>query len=156
LTIAYNAILGNLAAFTRAGFLNQRRIKNQAHSLVRRYKVRTPGITFEAGKLSGGNLQKVVLGREVMRQPRLLIAEQPTRGLDVGATEYVQQQLLAERDRGAAVLLISVELEEIMALSDRIAVIYQGEIMGIVEPGQVELETIGLMMAGTRQDELYA
>ena len=116
--------------------------------------MRTPSVKLEAGKLSGGNLQKVVLGREVMRQPKVLIAEQPTRGLDVGATEFVQRQLLAERDRGAGILLISAELEEILTLSDRIAVIYGGEIMGILDPKETDIETIGLMMAGTHADKL--
>ena len=156
LSIAYNTILGNLRTYTMAGrlFLNERHIRTHAADLVKRYDVRAPGIAFEAGKLSGGNLQKVVLGREVLREPRVLIAEQPTRGLDVGAAEYVQRQLLAERDRGVAVLLISAELDEIIALSDRIAVIYRGEIMGIVNSGQADIEAIGLMMAGTRAENL--
>jgi simple sugar transport system ATP-binding protein len=89
-----------------------------------------------------------------MRQPRLLIVEQPTRGLDIGATDYVRQQLLAERERGAAILLISAELEEILKLSDRIAVLYKGEIMGIVEATQADVEMIGLMMAGSRREAL--
>jgi simple sugar transport system ATP-binding protein len=89
-----------------------------------------------------------------MRQPRLLIVEQPTRGLDIGATDYVRQQLLAERERGAAILLISAELEEILTLSDRIAVLYKGEIMGLVEAAQADIEMIGLMMAGSRHEAL--
>jgi ABC-type uncharacterized transport system ATPase subunit len=135
--------------------INERRMKDHAEALVKRYDVRAPGISFEAGKLSGGNLQKVVLGRELMREPRALIVEQPSRGLDVGATEYIQQQLLAERDKGKAILLISTELEEILALSDRIAVIYRGEIMGIVDAAGADIEAIGLMMAGTRGETLH-
>ncbi|HMQ55055.1 MAG TPA: ABC transporter ATP-binding protein [Anaerolineae bacterium] len=156
LSIAYNAILGNLRPYTRAGrlLLHERWINGHAQALVERFDVRTPDVAFEAGKLSGGNLQKVVLGREVMRRPRLLIVEQPTRGLDVGATEYVRQQLLAERARGVAILLISAELEEIMTLSDRIAVIYQGQIMGILPAAAAEAETLGLMMAGSRAENL--
>lgn len=158
LTIAYNSILGNLKPYTLAGklFLHEDSIKKNAKALVERYDVRTPSIMFEAGKLSGGNLQKVVLGREVMRQPGVLVVEQPTRGLDVGATEYVQRQLLAERDRGAAILLISAELEEIISLSDRIAVMYKGEIMGVVEATNVQIEALGLMMAGARLEDLPA
>lgn len=156
LSIAYNAILGNLARYTGIGrvFINEGRVKDHAKTLVERFNVRTPSVNFEAGKLSGGNLQKVVLGREIMRQPHLLIVEQPTRGLDIGATEYVRRQLLAERDRGAAMLLISAELEEILTLSDRIAIIYQGEIMGIIEAEGANVEAIGLMMGGTKADQL--
>jgi simple sugar transport system ATP-binding protein len=156
LSIAYNLILGNVGRYTRFGklLLNEKEIKVRAQELVERYDVRTPGITFEAGKLSGGNVQKVVLGREVMRQPRLLVVEQPSRGLDVGAAEYIQRQLLAERERGAAILLISAELEEILALSDRIAVIYQGQIMGLMKAKGADIEAIGLMMAGTQVENL--
>ncbi len=154
LSIAQNAILGRVRHYTTAGrlLLDDGRINTHARNLVEHYDVRTPGITFEAGKLSGGNLQKLVLGREVMRQPRVLVAEQPTRGLDVGAAEYVQRQLLAERDRGAAILLISAELDEILSLSDRIAVVYQGEIMGILGTKDADVETLGLMLAGTRAE----
>ena len=107
-------------------------------------------------KLSGGNLQKLVLGRELMRSPAVLIAEQPTRGLDVGATEYIHQQLLAERDRGAAILLISAELEEILQLSDRIAVLYRGQLMGVLDAEEAQVEVLGLMMAGTPLAEIEA
>lgn len=156
LSIAYNSILGSVGRFTTAAKLviHERRVQAHARELVERYSVRTPGIHLEANKLSGGNLQKVVLGREVMRQPRVLIVEQPTRGLDVGATEFVQKQLLIERERGAAILLISAELEEILSLSDRIAVIFKGEIMGVLNTDQADIETIGLMMAGTRAEQL--
>jgi simple sugar transport system ATP-binding protein len=156
ISIAYNSILGSLRQFSTAlnWLIKEQQVNAHARSLVERFDVRTPSVKLEAGKLSGGNLQKVVLGREVMRRPRLLIAEQPTRGLDVGATEFVQRQLLAERDRGAAILLISAELEEILTLSDRIAVIYGGEIMGILDAREADIETIGLMMAGTHADRL--
>jgi simple sugar transport system ATP-binding protein len=156
ISIAYNSILGSFRQFATAfnWLIQEQRVNLNARSLVERFDVRTPSIKLEAGKLSGGNLQKVVLGREVMRQPKVLIAEQPTRGLDVGATEFVQRQLLAERERGAAILLISAELEEILTLSDRIAVIYGGEIMGILEARDADIETIGLMMAGTHADKL--
>lgn len=152
MSIGHNSILGRAFDFAHRGRLlfHQQRVTSHATKLVEHYNVRTPGIDFVAGKLSGGNLQKVVLGREVMRQPRLLIVEQPTRGLDIGATDYVRQQLLAERERGAAILLISAELEEIVRLSDRIAVLYKGAIMGMIEGANADMETIGLMMAGTK------
>ena len=156
LSVAYNSILGDLIRFTGLGhfLINEKLVASHAKDLVKRFDVRTPDIRFHARKLSGGNLQKLILGREVMRQPQVLIAEQPTRGLDVGATEYVQQQLLAERERRAAILLISAELEEILTLSDRIAVIYQGEIMGVLDAEDADLETLGLMMAGSRLENL--
>lgn len=156
ISIAYNSVLGSLRQFSTAfnWLIREQRVNAYARQLVERFDVRTPSVRVEAGKLSGGNLQKVVLGREVMRQPKVLIAEQPTRGLDVGATEFVQRQLLAERDRGAAILLISAELEEILTLSDRIAVIYEGQIMGILDAKETDIETIGLMMAGTHADKI--
>ena len=102
--------------------------------------------------LSGGNLQKVILAREISKKPELLIAVQPTRGLDVGAIEGVQRLLLLQREAGSAVLLISEELEELLSLSDRIYVIYEGEIMGEVSDG--DIDTIGLMMTGMRMEEI--
>ncbi|QGP92277.1 Galactose/methyl galactoside import ATP-binding protein MglA [Neomoorella glycerini] len=126
-------------------------IKNHAARLIKEYDVRAPGISTRARFLSGGNQQKLILARELDRQPDLLIAVQPTRGLDIGATEFVQQQILAHRERGAAILYISTELEEIMKLSDIIAVFYEGQIVGLLEGDQVDLETIGLMMAGSRR-----
>jgi simple sugar transport system ATP-binding protein len=156
LSIANNAILGNLEHYTTVGnlLINNSQVKAHAEALVERFDVRPPNIALDAGKLSGGNLQKVVLGREVMHKPSMLIAEQPTRGLDVGATEFVRRQLLAERDQGSAILLISAELEEILALSDRIAIIHQGEIMGVIDSVEAEVEAIGLMMGGTRAEDL--
>ena len=103
--------------------------------------------------LSGGNIQKLVLARELYRQPRVLIAAQPTRGLDIGATEYVHQQLLQQRQEGIATLLISEDLDEILAISDRIAIIFEGEIMGIVMSEDAQIDQIGLMMAGVREGE---
>jgi simple sugar transport system ATP-binding protein len=155
MSLAYNSILGAVRSFTTASgwVIDEKRVKEHARGLVERYSVRAAGVQMEAGKLSGGNLQKVVLGREVMRNPKVLIVEQPTRGLDVGATEFVQKQLLEEVDRGAAILLISAELEEILALSNRIAIIFEGEIMGVIERGEAEIETIGLMMCGTRSEK---
>jgi len=131
--------------------LDQSKILTHASELVRRFGVRTAGVDFQAGKLSGGNLQKLILGREIMRDPRVIVVEQPTRGLDVGAVETVWAELLAERDKGKAILLISAELEEIMNLSDRIAVIYEGIIVGLVDAQGASVEQIGLMMAGVSE-----
>ena len=103
--------------------------------------------------LSGGNQQKVVLGRELERKPRLLIAMHPARGLDIGATNFIQGKIVEERDRGAAVLLVSTELEEIQALSDKIAVMYEGRIMGIV-PADTPIHEISMMMAGIHYEDL--
>ena len=152
MSIADNAILGTHKERALAGGMirNEPAIRDFARTLVTRFGVRTPHIDLHAGKLSGGNLQKLVLGREMMRDPRVLIVEQPTRGLDVGAIETVWAELLKARQRGKAILLISAELEEIMNLADRIAVLFEGRIMGILDVADASVEAIGLMMAGTR------
>lgn len=137
--------------FSRGWFLNREVINQHAVKMVREFDIRTSSEELPVRNLSGGNQQKVVLAREVFRQPELLIAMHPTRGLDVGATEYVHKRLVAERDRGAAVLLVSTELDEILSLSDRIAVIYEGEIMGIVPGTEAQVEELGLMMAGSKR-----
>lgn len=118
-----------------------------AADLVKRFDVRTPSIDTPAGKLSGGNQQKVVVARELSRDVGLLIASQPTRGVDVGSIEFIHEQIVSERDRGKAVMLISTELDEVLALADRIAVMYRGKIVGIVGP-ETSRETLGKMMAG--------
>ena len=125
-----------------------------ASSLKQTYDILAPSVQTMARKLSGGNLQKVILAREITTNPKVIIAVQPTRGLDVGAVEAIQQHLLQQRMAGTAILLISEELEELLTLSDRIAVIYDGQIMGIVEPGEADVNEIGLMMTGTRQENL--
>ncbi len=139
--------------FSVRGFLQHRAIKENARQLIQRFDVRTPSSEVEAKTLSGGNQQKVVVARELAQEPDLIVAAQPTRGLDVGATEFVENQILKQRSRGAAILYISTELEEILNLSDRIAVIHRGEIMGVVRPDEVTPEALGLMMAGTRQSD---
>lgn len=136
--------------FSVRGLLQYNAIKANARQLIQRFDVRTPSAEVTAKTLSGGNQQKVVLARELSEDPDLIIAAHPTRGLDVGATEFVENRLLEQRARGAAILYISTELEEILNLSDRIAVIHRGEIMGIVHPADVTPETLGLMMAGTQ------
>jgi len=114
------------------------------------YQIAAPNCETPVKLLSGGNIQKVVLARELSENPSLIVAVHPTYGLDIGATEQVRQILLAQRERGAATLLISEDLEEIMTLSDRILVIFNGEVMGILEAESADIEEIGLMMAGTR------
>jgi simple sugar transport system ATP-binding protein len=124
-----------------------------ADRLVDEFDVRTPGIAVPAQNLSGGNQQKVIVAREFSRPIKLLIAAQPTRGLDVGSIEYIHRRLIEKRDEGAAVLLVSVELDEIMALSDRIAVMYEGRIVGTVNASEVTREELGLLMAGAQLEE---
>ncbi|MBE2274778.1 MAG: ABC transporter ATP-binding protein [Rhodobacteraceae bacterium] len=150
LSIEDNSVLCNLGAFTgKFGvFRDRARSRSHARDLVARFGVKAPDIRFPAGKLSGGNLQKMILGREIMQQPKLLIVEQPTRGLDVGAIEGVWAELLKVRDSGQGILLVSAELEEIRNLADRILVIFEGRFMGELRPEDADDETIGLMMAG--------
>lgn len=137
------------APFNKGGFLNFDAIDKHATRLVERFDVRTPSIATHARSLSGGNQQKAIIAREIDKNPTLMIAAQPTRGLDVGAIEFVQQQLIAQRDQGKAVLLISFELDEIINVSDRIAVIYEGQIVGEVLPDKTNDQELGLMMAGS-------
>jgi simple sugar transport system ATP-binding protein len=135
--------------FSKKGVFQKTAINNFAEKAILDFDVRTPGPELAAKMLSGGNQQKVVLARELSGNPDLLIASQPTRGLDVGATEYVRNQMVDARNKGTAVLLISTELEEILSLSDRIAVMYEGEIMGIVPGKGADIHQIGEMMAGS-------
>lgn len=129
-------------------FMNRRVMQEQARRLIEQFNISTPTTETPARLLSGGNLQKVILAREIAQQPQVTIAAYPTRGLDVGATENVRNILLQERNEGAAIVLISEDLDEIFALSDRIAVLYEGAITGIVPIEAAKLEEIGLMMAG--------
>jgi ABC-type uncharacterized transport system ATPase subunit len=124
-----------------------------ADRVVKEFDVRTPSIILPAQTLSGGNQQKLIVAREFSRPIKLMIAAQPTRGLDVGSIEYIHRQIVQKRDNGVAVLLVSVELDEIMALSDRIAVMYEGRIVGTVDADKVTREELGLMMAGARLEE---
>jgi general nucleoside transport system ATP-binding protein len=139
--------------FSRSGFLNLRSISSHSDELIRKFRVKTPSRDTLAKNLSGGNIQKVVLAREFSRNPRVIIAAQPTRGLDIGATEYVREQLLEQRRKGVAVMLISEDLDEILALSDRIAVIYEGQIMDIVPRENATPEKLGLLMAGVHPED---
>ncbi|KMY53671.1 heme ABC transporter ATP-binding protein [Bacillus sp. FJAT-27231] len=137
--------------FSKAGVLNYKEIYKKAASLIKEYDVRTPSEYTPARALSGGNQQKAIIGREVDRDPDLLIAAQPTRGLDVGAIEFIHKRLIEQRDKGKAVLLISFELDEILNISDRIAVIYEGEIVAIVNPKETTEQELGLLMAGSKR-----
>ncbi|HKL59850.1 MAG TPA: ABC transporter ATP-binding protein [Sphaerochaeta sp.] len=140
--------------FSKRGILDADYLEKYAQDVVTQFDVRSgEGIYSLAGKLSGGNQQKLIVGREVVSDPELLIAVQPTRGLDVGAIEYIHSQLIAHRDKGHAVLLISFELDEIFNLSDRIAVMYSGEIIDVVKTEDADEQSIGLMMAGVKQKE---
>ncbi|MCI0396258.1 MAG: ABC transporter ATP-binding protein [Chloroflexi bacterium] len=134
--------------YARSGFFNFRAISRRSAELIRSFNVKTPSQETPVKNLSGGNIQKLILARELSRQPRVLVAAQPTRGLDIGATEYVHLRLLQQRQEGTATLLISEDLDEILALSDRIAVIYEGRIMGEVAREEATAEKLGLLMAG--------
>ncbi|TAE58687.1 MAG: ABC transporter ATP-binding protein [Nostocales cyanobacterium] len=134
--------------FVKNLLLQKQVIKNHANSVISAFDVRTNSENVQVSNLSGGNQQKVVLGRELAENPSLIIAMQPTRGLDVGATEVVHHKLLEEREKGAGILYISTELEEVMKISDRIAVIYQGEFIDILDTNTATIEEIGLLMGG--------
>jgi ABC-type uncharacterized transport system ATPase subunit len=134
--------------FSKYGFLQFKTIKNYSQSLVKKFSIRVGDVDEEIAHLSGGNQQKVVVARELDRRPKFLLVNQPTRGIDIGATEFVRQQIIAERDEGAAILLISTDLEEIFALSDRVLVMFEGQIMGEVSPNPDMIEQVGLLMAG--------
>ncbi len=155
LSIAENLVLKRYRtrAFGPGLFFNRRRVRRQATQLVADYAIAAPSSATQVRKLSGGNLQKVILAREISGEPGVLVAAYPTRGLDVGATENVRRLLIESRNRGVAILLISEDLDEIFALADRIGVLYEGRMVGEVDPQTASRETIGLMMAGTPVDQ---
>jgi simple sugar transport system ATP-binding protein len=155
-SVAENMILRehHKQPYSRSGFLNLRGIASHSDELIKKFRVKTPSHDTLAKNLSGGNIQKVVLAREISRSPRVILAAQPTRGLDIGATEYVREQLLQQRRKGVAVMLISEDLDEILALSDRIAVIYEGQIMDIVPRENATPEKLGLLMAGVHPEDV--
>ncbi|WP_026675817.1 ABC transporter ATP-binding protein [Fictibacillus gelatini] len=140
--------------YSKAGILNYKTIYEKAKSLIQEFDVRTPSEFTPARALSGGNQQKAIIAREVDRSPDFLIAAQPTRGLDVGAIEFIHSKLIQERDKGKAVLLVSFELDEIMNVSDRIAVIYEGKIVAIVNPKETNEQELGLLMAGGKKEKV--
>ncbi len=149
MSVAQNMALEHLDEFVQNGVLNHRDIRLHAEKLIAEYQIKaSPKDKIRA--LSGGNMQKVILARVLERDPKVIIVAQPTRGLDVGATEYVRRKLLEQRTKGAAILLISEDLDEIMALSDRIAVIYEGEIVGVLPTVTANAEKLGLLMSGVK------
>jgi simple sugar transport system ATP-binding protein len=152
-SVAENFILQDhiRAPYSKGIFLNFKQIAQHADQLIKSFNVKTPTQETPTKNLSGGNIQKLILARELAREPRVLIAAQPTRGVDIGATEYIHNQLLQQRSEGLATLLISEDLDEVKALSDRIIVLFGGEIMGIVSSDEVTTEGLGLMMAGERR-----
>jgi len=153
--VADNLVLNTyyMPPFARLGMLDQETILATAEQRVREFDVRTPSVMTPVSSLSGGNQQKVIVAREFSRPIRLLVAAQPTRGLDVGSIEYIHRRIIEKRDEGCAVLLVSPELDEVMGLSDRIAVMYEGEIVDILSAEEVTKEEIGLLMAGVRRKE---
>ena len=148
-----NAILKqhHLKKFSKRYFLKYSQVKNHTKTIISEFKVATHSINNQIRNLSGGNIQKLILGREISEQPRLLVASHPTYGLDVGATQFLREHLLELRKQGSSVLLFSEDLEEIFALCDRVAVIFAGEFMGILNSDDKRLSDIGLMMAGSKE-----
>lgn len=154
-SIAENLVLGfqHQAPYSQNGLLKQEAITDSARQKIQDFDISTPSHRTKTRLLSGGNLQKVILAREMTRQPKLIIANYPSRGLDVGAMEYVHARLLEQRERGAGILLISEELDELFSLSDRIAVLYRGQILGLFPPQEITLEQVGLLMAGVQETD---
>ena len=137
----------------RKRLINRDAIRKFAIESIEKFEIATPSASQISKTLSGGNLQKLILARELSQSPSLLIANQPTRGLDVGATEYVRRRLLEQKQRGAAIFLISEDLDELLNLADRIAVIFKGEIMEIIDPKEATMNKLGLLMAGVRDGQ---
>ena len=140
--------------FQKHGFIKFKNVREYSDKLIEQYDVRSgQGSVTVVRSMSGGNQQKAVVAREMDREHSLLIAVQPTRGLDVGAIEYIHNQLVAKRDEGSAVLLISFELDEVMNLADRILVMYEGEIVGQLDPKTTTVQELGLYMAGAKREK---
>ena len=135
-------------AFTKNKVIDYKKVREYAKRIIKEFDVRTPGDDVPASSLSGGNQQKLIVAREISKDPELLIAAQPTRGVDVGAIEFIHKRLVGERDSGKAVLLVSFELDEILALSDRIAVMYDGEVVAILNREEANEQKLGILMAG--------
>lgn len=156
-SVAENLILNRYddAPFARGLSMSQSAMEQNAQAKIAEYDVRTQSAQSAAGTLSGGNQQKVVMAREFSRPLKLFIASRPTRGVDVGSIEFLHRRIVAERDGGTPVIIVSTELDEVLELADRIAVLYRGRLMGIV-PGTVSRDVLGLMMAGMPADEALA
>ena len=149
-SLAENSVLNRYhrSPFSFRGILRRDVIDRHAEDVVEEFDVRTPSIAVTASSLSGGNKQKLIVGREFSDDIELLIAAQPTRGIDIGAIEFIHRRILEQRDKGAAVLLVSAELDEILGLSDRIAVLYDGKLMDVLDAQDADRERVGLLMAG--------
>lgn len=159
MNVAENSILGmqRSGSFTgRLLSIKWRNVLSHASRIVSEFEVLTPSLKTPVKSLSGGNQQRLVVGREISKQPRVIIAAQPTRGLDVAGTEYIRRLLVKLRDEGKAVLLVSADLDEVLELSDRVAVMYEGEFMGVARPEELTEEQIGLMMGGYRLEQIKA
>jgi ABC-type uncharacterized transport system ATPase subunit len=156
--IADNLVLNTYfkSPFARGVATDNKAVEDNALRLVHEFDIRAPSVYTPASSLSGGNQQKMVVARELSRPIKLLIASQPTRGLDVGSIEFIHNRLVGARDEGVAVLLVSAELDEIMSLSDRIAVMYHGRIIATLDADQASREELGLLMAGVVEEEEHA
>ncbi|MEY4046263.1 MAG: hypothetical protein RIR19_732, partial [Chloroflexota bacterium] len=150
MTVAENYVLNayHRPPFSKGGRLDLKAIAARATQAVKDFDVRTPSIDTDIASLSGGNQQKVIVAREFGRDVRLVVAAQPTRGLDVGSIEYIHHRIVEQRDAGAAVLIVSTELDEVLALGDRVAVMYEGRIVGILDAKDATRERVGLLMGG--------
>ena len=155
MTVEENLLLEDHARpeFSRGGFLQFGPIAAHSDRLIQRFDIKAPSRRTRLGHLSGGNIQKLILARALWRTPSVLVAAQPTRGVDIGSTEYIHRRLIDQRTEGTATLLISEDLDEVMTLSDRVAVMYEGRIVGVVESGRASVEQLGLMMAGVSMEE---
>jgi simple sugar transport system ATP-binding protein len=153
-SVAENLLLVDYGsrAFCRFGFLQTRAIRRHCDELVAAFNVKTPNLETPVRSLSGGNIQKLIMARELSGQPDVLLVAQPTRGIDVSASLYIHQRLVAQRDSGTATVIISEDLDEVMTISDRILVMYEGTIIGSADPRTATREEIGMMMAGVRPD----
>ena len=154
LPLADSMVLPRIAtrAFSRSGLLKPGAITAFAEAQIKAFDIRCPGPQARAGTLSGGNLQKALLARELAFDPKVLIVAQPTRGLDIGAARFIHEKLLALRGRGCGILVIGEDLEELLILSDRIAVMYDGRIAGTLDAAQATIARLGLMMTGAEAD----
>ena len=153
-SVAENLMLvdNNSPAFSRFGFLSARAIRRHCQELVDAFNVKTPSLDTPARNLSGGNIQKLIMARELSGKPQVLLVAQPTRGIDIGSAQYIHQRLVEQRDAGTAVLIISEDLDEVMSVSDRILVMYEGKIIGTADPRTSTREAIGLLMAGVKSE----
>jgi simple sugar transport system ATP-binding protein len=150
MTVAENYVLDSYhrEPYSKGGRLNRRAIAEHATTGVSEFDIRTPSIETHVGNLSGGNQQKVIVAREFSRPVKLVVASQPTRGLDVGSIEYIHRRIIEQRDAGAAILIVSTELDEVLALGDRVAVMFAGRIVGILPSAQATKEAVGMLMGG--------